>query len=163
MSSTFAKRRSGIEERIRSSIEALDQICSAPAPVVKTPGAMAFTRIPHRAHSKARDLVRDVTPAFAAPECAVPGLPLSVVADVTFRMTPPVAWSTRALHHEHDVRKTPWRLAESTACQPFGEIFSANCTNAPAALLTSIAGTPESPVDAATAASTCSESLTSQT
>ena len=52
------------------------------------PGATAFTRTCEAAHSRARVWVRFTTPARAAPECAIIGMPRNMSATM-FTMAPP--------------------------------------------------------------------------
>ena len=61
---------------IRSTASGLFHSCrAAPADSIG-PGATAFTRMPCGAHSTASVWVIDMTPAFAAAEWIVPGLPV---------------------------------------------------------------------------------------
>jgi len=64
-SSSFPKRFIGVRKR-NSCPRAVPSSSAALRSVRKTPGAMAFTQTPWRAHSIARDLVSDATAALLA-------------------------------------------------------------------------------------------------
>ena len=50
---------------------------------------MQLTRMPSGAHSTASERARFQTPAFAAAECAVIGLPVQAYVAITFSIAPP--------------------------------------------------------------------------
>eukprot|EP01139_Manchomonas_bermudensis_P010670 Amastigsp_a340889_33.p2 type:complete len:231 gc:universal Amastigsp_a340889_33:722-30(-) len=105
------------------------------------PGATALRRTPRDAHSIARVLTRFSTPARAAPECDIMGMPpkLSAVMQTTrsVREVMPVSRARQNASNTADVtQKVPFRFVSMTACQPFGEIDSAGLGNCPPALFT---------------------------
>ena len=66
----------GMSAAICARISSVGKRWADAASVSTGPGAIAFTRMPSGAHSTASVLVRFQTPALAAAECAVPGLPV---------------------------------------------------------------------------------------
>ena len=76
-SSSVPKRRCGIaSQHRRADLLGREQVGAWRPGVSTGPGAIALTRMPSGAHSTARVRVRFRTPAFAAAEWAVPGLPV---------------------------------------------------------------------------------------
>ena len=61
-----------------------------------TPGATAFTRIPSRANSRASDLTRPMTPAFAAEYTDSPVVPTFPASEEVSTMLPPRLRMARA-------------------------------------------------------------------
>src|SRR3954463_212756 len=98
------------------------------------PGATALTRTPQDAHSNDAVIVRLLMPARAAPECAMPGMPLRKSA-VMLTIAPPclaMLW----LNTSRIIRKPPVRLLATTASKPFLLIVAIGAGNWPPALLT---------------------------
>ena len=75
-SSSVVKRRSGMSASILSRISGVGNSRSAAPSLSSGPGAMQLTRMPSGAHSTASERARFQTPALAAAECAVIGLPV---------------------------------------------------------------------------------------
>jgi hypothetical protein len=75
-SSSVVKRRAGMSASMRSRISGVGNSRSAAPSLSSGPGAMQLTRMPRGAHSTASDRARFQTPALAAAEWAVMGLPV---------------------------------------------------------------------------------------
>ena len=120
------------------------------------PGATALTRTPNDAHSNDAVIVRLLMPARAAPECAMPGMPLRKSA-VMLTMAPPCCWKL-CRNSSRIIRKPPVRLLATTASKPRLLMAIIGAGNWPPALLTRPCTTPSLATTSATLALTASSS-----